>query len=155
MRLRYTDEKEEVRSLQLSEEEVILGRSEGAQVFINDPRVSRNHAAIRYWGGDYVLKDLHSNNGTLVNGRTVNVTALSPADRIVIGGTELIVEDENQPQKGTGTVMAEVGSEFDRGKGYSTIMRQFVDEASQEQKERRRQTNPPGEANEEDDNTET
>ena len=47
MRLRYTDEKEEVRSLQLSEEEVILGRSEGAQVFINDPRVSRNHAAIR------------------------------------------------------------------------------------------------------------
>ena len=102
-----------------------------------------------------MLKDLHSNNGTLVNGRTVNVTALSPADRIVIGGTELIVEDENQPQKGTGTVMAEVGSEFDRGKGYSTIMRQFVDEASQEQKERRRQTNPPGEANEEDDNTET
>lgn len=141
MYLRYLGSDGQEHTCKLGEKEVIVGRSRKADIFIDDSRVSRKHAGIRYWGGDYVIKDLQSNNGTWVNGRQINVMNLTPGDRIVIGAHELIFEDEAQPQKGTRTIFAEVGDEFDHGKGYSTIMREVVNKAG---KEGRRSEQNPG-----------
>jgi pSer/pThr/pTyr-binding forkhead associated (FHA) protein len=65
---------------------MVLGRDPSCQVVIDEPRVSLNHAEIQQQGGDYVLADLNSSNGTFVNGqRLVSPVTLQPGDRIGLG----------------------------------------------------------------------
>ena len=54
----------DVRHLQGSE--VVLGREEGDIVFRDDEFLSRRHAALKWQGGQCVLDDLKSSNGTFV-----------------------------------------------------------------------------------------
>src|SRR5207248_5970461 len=44
-----------------------IGRQAGTYLLIDHPSVSRRHAEIAYANGQYVLRDLGSSNGTLVN----------------------------------------------------------------------------------------
>jgi hypothetical protein len=46
-----------------------IGRSETARVRVDDPSVSAQHALLRPIDGDWVVEDLGSRNGTLVDGR--------------------------------------------------------------------------------------
>ncbi|MFV0388367.1 MAG: diguanylate cyclase [Pyrinomonadaceae bacterium] len=75
----------------LEREEVILGRSIGADVRINDNKVSRRHAKIETLKNTetgeevYVLKDLGSVNGTFLNGQQVRGERLQNGDKITIG----------------------------------------------------------------------
>jgi hypothetical protein len=48
--------------------EVSFGRTPGATIVIDDPRISRKHAAIRRARGDVYVRDLGSRNGTKVRG---------------------------------------------------------------------------------------
>ena len=48
--------------------EAVLGRSPTAQMRFNDDGVSRRHARVAEAGGEVVIEDLGSANGTLVNG---------------------------------------------------------------------------------------
>ena len=70
---------------------VILGRALGADVRINDTKVSRQHAQIETGQEDaegnptYVLTDLTSSNGTYVNGNAVEKETLQNGDKITIG----------------------------------------------------------------------
>lgn len=50
-----------------------------------DARVSTHHAEIRFESGHYVVVDVGSSNGTLVNGRMVKSQKLRPGDTIVFG----------------------------------------------------------------------
>src|SRR5262249_25634624 len=51
-----------------------------------DVMVSRKHASIRYEGGNYVLEDNKSFNGTLVNDQRISTpTPLYDGDRIQLG----------------------------------------------------------------------
>ncbi len=68
---------------------VTIGRLPECDIVIPDPGASRRHAQIRADGGEYVLTDLGSTNGTLVNDRPVIEHVLSEGDRITIGTTEL------------------------------------------------------------------
>jgi pSer/pThr/pTyr-binding forkhead associated (FHA) protein len=75
----------------------LIGR-EGADIVLDDEKVSRKHAEIGLYGpGAYVLRDLASTNGTLLNGRRISEKAkLKHEDLIRIGDTELriaIIED--------------------------------------------------------------
>jgi pSer/pThr/pTyr-binding forkhead associated (FHA) protein len=57
---------------------------------VADPGASRRHAQIRHQDRGYVLTDLGSTNGTLVNGEFVNGSRpLMQGDRITIGNTVL------------------------------------------------------------------
>ena len=73
----------------LDREEVILGRALEADVRINDTKVSRRHARInRIMENDtteYLLTDLTSRNGTLLNGEPVSREVLQNGDKITIG----------------------------------------------------------------------
>ncbi|HXV77300.1 MAG TPA: FHA domain-containing protein [Candidatus Polarisedimenticolaceae bacterium] len=66
----------------------VIGR-DGADIAIPDEKVSRKHAEIGLYGpGAYVLRDLASTNGTLLNGKRVQEKArLSNWDVIRIGDT--------------------------------------------------------------------
>jgi Nif-specific regulatory protein len=68
---------------------VTIGRSEEADVMIDDPNCSRVHVAIRYWDDLFVIRDMNSRNGTLVNGQKIIVAPLNPGDIIRIGNTDL------------------------------------------------------------------
>jgi len=57
---------------------------------ISDPGASRRHATITLDdGGEYVLTDLGSTNGTIVNDEPVGEHVLSDGDRITIGNAVL------------------------------------------------------------------
>lgn len=56
----------------MSAQRSIIGRSLMAPIFIDDDRVSREHAAIDIDRGSYFVVDLGSTNGTWVNEKRVN-----------------------------------------------------------------------------------
>lgn len=75
----------------LDREEVILGRALEADVRVIDSKVSRQHARIYMVEGggingqSYVVEDLHSRNGTFLNGRKITIETLQNGDKITIG----------------------------------------------------------------------
>src|SRR4051794_4814132 len=69
--------------------ELTIGRQEGNDVVLEDTKSSRNHCLIEHVGGDYVLRDLGSKNGTRVNGQLISTVVLGPDDVITIGQTNM------------------------------------------------------------------
>ena len=69
---------------------ITIGRREGNTIVVKDPTVSRQHAAIRREGRDFVLRDLGSTDGVHVNGAPIaGECRLRDGDRIAIGAFEL------------------------------------------------------------------
>ncbi|MEK7269470.1 MAG: FHA domain-containing serine/threonine-protein kinase [Planctomycetota bacterium] len=64
---------------------VTLGRQSSNGVHILSPGVSRVHAEIRLVGGRWVLRDMESRNGTILNGETIRESVLKDGDEIRIG----------------------------------------------------------------------
>lgn len=79
----------------------ILGRDPANEVAFDDARASRQHARID-WRPDqkrHVLVDLHSINGTWLNGTKLeNKAFLAPGDRIKIGEVALVY-DRRSPER--------------------------------------------------------
>lgn len=74
---------------------VTLGRS-GADIVIDDERVSRKHAVIEAISRENIyLKDLASTNGTYLNDQRISSSKLHSGDQIRIGSTTLrfVAED--------------------------------------------------------------
>ncbi len=74
----------------LGEYVVTIGRLEECTITLGDPNASRQHAEIRPHGHSYVLRDLGSTNGTLVNDSPIGEHVLGDGDRIQIGNTVLV-----------------------------------------------------------------
>ncbi|MBM4385801.1 MAG: FHA domain-containing protein [Deltaproteobacteria bacterium] len=67
-----------------------IGRMRENDVVVNNLAVSRFHAVLKRDGEGYVLEDLGSENGTLLNGERVSGTApMTPSDVIQLGKYEL------------------------------------------------------------------
>ena len=65
-----------------------IGRDEGSDLRVQDPEVSRRHAKVTVQDGNAWIDDLHSTNGTFVNGeRVVERQSLVGGDRIQVGLT--------------------------------------------------------------------
>jgi hypothetical protein len=73
----------------LSKDRVIIGRLAESDIVLNDPGASRRHAEVRRERGEFVISDLGSTNGTMINESTVGERALEEGDRITIGRTVL------------------------------------------------------------------
>ena len=74
-----------------------IGRSFGNHIVIADPLVSRKHAEIHYENNQFVLHDLNSTGGTLLNGVQVTQTSLSSGDSIILAGVAIVFA-KNLPQ---------------------------------------------------------
>lgn len=74
----------------LNNSEVILGREEDCSICLPRSSVSRHHAQITWDGEDYVLEDLDSTNGTIVNNVRVSKCKLRNHDLIRIGEASLM-----------------------------------------------------------------
>ncbi len=78
-----------------------MGRDEGADIRVNEPLVSRNHARLERRDGGWVLLDLGSTNLTRVNGEVVHERALRHGDEIRFGRARcLFVVDGPDPVAG-------------------------------------------------------
>jgi pSer/pThr/pTyr-binding forkhead associated (FHA) protein len=63
-----------------------IGRKPDNQLVLNDQYVSGQHAKIFLKNNDYVIQDLKSTNGTILNGSKLEkMTYLSIDDEIIIG----------------------------------------------------------------------
>lgn len=62
-----------------------IGRSHTNQIVLKDAKVSRQHAEIKRQGTEFLLIDLNSSNGTLVNGQKIHEHILNPNDEINVG----------------------------------------------------------------------
>jgi len=65
--------------------ELIIGRDPANPVCVPEQAVSRQHARISYIDGHWILSDLGSRNGTMVNGAFVHERPLEHLDEIRIG----------------------------------------------------------------------
>jgi pSer/pThr/pTyr-binding forkhead associated (FHA) protein len=73
-----------------------IGREEGNPLRLNDERVSRFHAKLQQDGGDLILTDLESTNGTRVNGHVVQIRRLRIGDRITVGRSLLLFGSDDE-----------------------------------------------------------
>ena len=64
---------------------MIVGRHRSCDVVITDDTVSGRHCRISATSGGHVIEDLGSSNGTFVNGRRVETSALQSGDRLTLG----------------------------------------------------------------------
>ncbi len=68
----------------------VLGRSTTASVRLADREVSRKHSQIDREGGDWLLRDLGSSNGTWLNGKRIAAPArLKDGDEVTIGTSRM------------------------------------------------------------------
>ncbi|HET9931048.1 MAG TPA: FHA domain-containing protein [Polyangiaceae bacterium] len=73
--------------------ETLLGRSPYCTIVLDDPRVSRQHAAIRMTAEGLSIQDLGSRNGTLVNGQKLRGSlVLQAGDVVQLGAQEIEIE---------------------------------------------------------------
>lgn len=72
--------------------ELLVGRYLDCDVVLSSPGVSRHHARLLFRDGSWVLRDLGSTNGTIVNGVRVGRCELLPGDQLIIGGEQLTID---------------------------------------------------------------
>jgi DNA-binding response OmpR family regulator len=78
-------------------ERIVLGRAPECKIVLEGRLISRLHAAITRTGSVYTLEDLHSHNGTSVNGRRVDEPCpLHDGDQIELGGIARLVFVDNE-----------------------------------------------------------
>ena len=133
MRLRYNKLDGTQMEFHLSEQPITIGRSSDADIVLLDDKVSRIHCGLRLWDGDFYLKDLKSRNGTFVNGERAEVTKLKSGDSIRVGSTTFTCEQELEV--GQDTALQEIKDEMALGKGYTTILREIVDDVEAKQED--------------------
>ncbi|HJW94655.1 MAG TPA: adenylate/guanylate cyclase domain-containing protein [Thermoanaerobaculia bacterium] len=69
--------------------EMSVGRTEGNDLVLNHPSVSRKHARFEARDGHWFIVDLKSTNGVKVNGNLIAESTVSPGDKILIGSVQL------------------------------------------------------------------
>src|SRR5438270_13338937 len=68
---------------------VVVGRLDSCDITVNDKSVSREHARLSQLPGGYVVEDLGSTNGTLVNGeRITEPVILRLGDSVTFGSID-------------------------------------------------------------------
>jgi hypothetical protein len=75
-----------------AQEELLIGRLDSCDVVLENPTVSRRHARLIFRDGCWVLQDLASTNGTVVNGVAVGRCELRPGDELAVGTARLRVD---------------------------------------------------------------
>jgi len=69
---------------------LVIGRKRGDLIF-DDPLVSSSHCRISRGDSGWVLQDLGSTNGTLVDGRLVREAGLIPGVEIAVGSSRMVL----------------------------------------------------------------
>jgi pSer/pThr/pTyr-binding forkhead associated (FHA) protein len=86
----------EGKATRIDRETFVIGRrARDAHLVLRDPGVSRQHAIIERRGIAYVLTDMASANGVIVNGERIARKVLRPGDVVEIGPFVIAVEQSS------------------------------------------------------------
>ncbi len=113
--------------------ETTIGRHPDCDIVVEVGAVSRYHAQIDYRGGEFVLSDKQSRNGTFLNGQLIDGgQTLRDGDRVRICEVELVFHSDTVPGFLSGPEMTFAGSGFgvqmvddDSGEGSSISKVEF------------------------------
>lgn len=97
-------------SFELTPAPAVFGRQRDCAVVLGSEAVSRKHARIERVGSRYSIRDLHSRNGTAVNGRVINEPVfLVDGDAITICDCELSFRTAAEVRSDLNVTMIEGG----------------------------------------------
>src|SRR5262252_4977237 len=96
--------------LALAAKGAILGRHPECDIVLDQGAVSRQHAQISVIDGEYFIEDLHSRNGTLVNGLAIDSRCkLRDGDEVKICDLALAFHRGNGPVAAAAGTAASAG----------------------------------------------
>ena len=88
---------------ELTEGSYIIGRGASCRICFNEPAVSERHAILTVRGDRAILEDLHSANGTFVNGEQVDQPVDLDAGMVIqVGNCMMRVSDGKEPEPEVG-----------------------------------------------------
>jgi ABC-type multidrug transport system ATPase subunit/pSer/pThr/pTyr-binding forkhead associated (FHA) protein len=97
-RLTVTSGKYSGREVELTQGELVIGRTAPAGLILLHQEISRRHSRVYYQDGKYILEDLGSKNGTYLNGSLVEGPhELQDGDEIQLGSEIKLVFHQEQP----------------------------------------------------------
>ena len=79
-------------NIPLAADEIVIGRSTGADLSFEVGGLSRRHVLLRKSGTEYVCKDLDSRNGVFLNGIRIYSVTLRNGDTLQIGDLVFLFE---------------------------------------------------------------
>ena len=92
-RLVVTRDGDTISEYAFTEKKMLLGRSDFADIIVDDDYVSKIHAVLLLYSDALVLLDLNSANGTTVNSARIRKTILQDGDIISLGNHRVKVEN--------------------------------------------------------------
>ena len=133
MQISYVGKQGKCVVVKVSDRPVTIGRDPKCDIVLDDEKASRHHCTITPWDGEFLIKDLHSQNGTFVNGQRVEESVLRNGDQITCGDTILTVEAPKA--KGANTVIRRIAAEMqEQNKGVTTMLRESIRDAGRKLK---------------------
>ena len=108
LKLRLSLKGRPIKTYVFNKECVLVGRNPEADVFLDNPGVSRDHCKIELASGGYAVEDLNSANGTFLNDKQVHRGYLTHEDVIRVGKFSLWVSLE-QERRGRGVSPTSLG----------------------------------------------
>lgn len=76
---------------------VTIGRDRENKLHINNTAVSRFHAVLFLEDGVYVLQDMESTNGTLLNGKKIKKARVQAGDKISVANVDVLIQRSLTP----------------------------------------------------------
>ena len=94
---------------------VNIGRHSDNDLILDEPHVSRHHAQLRAINNRFVIFDVGSTGGLLINGKNINQATLQPGDVIRIGLVNLIFVQDATSEHPTTAIPVEENPNQDIG----------------------------------------
>ena len=104
-------------------ERISIGRSPNSTIQLDDLEVSRNHAVVQRIGGDIILRDLGSCNGTYIAGKRTIEYRLGVGDIVCIGRHKLCLQKATEASPSA--ITASIQHTNQEGGGSHTVARFF------------------------------
>ena len=93
------------RPYEFTQARVLIGREQG-DVVLPDARCSSTHGEVLFESGAVRFRDLHSTNGTWVNGQRVTEMAWAPGTSLQIGSHQILLQEIRGVAPGRGRTVA-------------------------------------------------
>ena len=106
------------RKYRLTQDVIRIGRKPDNEIVLSGNTVSGHHAEIHRKSQAYLLRDLDSTNGTIVNGERIREKRLQNGDRIEVGENGPVLEFKDEASKSSeGPRMVPVSGAWESGDG--------------------------------------